>query len=370
MAAGRSSGSGPDLGDLSQLASDGDRSGLSRALEKLLKTSSREEVRVFLASSDFGDRGSRSALHMAAFKGRASILSMLLDAGGDPNAADDGGNTGLHHAASAGHARAVALLLSRRAMPDCRNGFGRSPADLAASSKWDPEPVAAGKQLVLRLLQGEALPDSALPKEPPMVRRRDVPKELRVPKEPTVPLPKKGPSFSVADVSTVACLSGDSGSSEASVSLLDTVRRGSVEEVTAWLEHIRESSEDEETAEAEIMKLISNCECEDEDTRVAPSAMHLAASLGKADIMKLLLSTRVDPNCINDAGDTPLHCAAGAGRFAVAQELMRASANPTALNNFGRSPVHMAAPQAWDSVEVQQNKLKVAHLLRACILSI
>jgi protein-serine/threonine kinase len=74
----------------------------------------------------------RTALHHAAVRGFASIVSLLILAGADLNAEDADGNTPLHLASSSGQVSALQALLAHN--PDCQvfNYLKKTPIDMAA----------------------------------------------------------------------------------------------------------------------------------------------------------------------------------------------------------------------------------------------
>lgn len=71
-------------------------------------------------------------LHYAAFRGRASIISILLDQALSINEQDSSGRTPLHLAAMQGHADAVDILLAHGAMVNTKDKLGRTPIHWAA----------------------------------------------------------------------------------------------------------------------------------------------------------------------------------------------------------------------------------------------
>jgi cytohesin len=85
----------------------------------------------------------RSVIHLAAELGNVDIISLLLDAGADPNLAEgkrleedqptryQPGYVSLHYAARAGHEEAVALLLARGAAANAEDYCGGTPLHVA-----------------------------------------------------------------------------------------------------------------------------------------------------------------------------------------------------------------------------------------------
>jgi ankyrin repeat protein len=80
-----------------------------------------------------------TALHLAAFFGRAEAVRLLLDAGADPNAVGTSEQIGpvqpLHSAAASGRLEGVRLLLERGADVNARQGGGFTALHAAAASR-------------------------------------------------------------------------------------------------------------------------------------------------------------------------------------------------------------------------------------------
>jgi len=138
---------------LAQLARDGSPKVLQAEICKMQDRIGREGVAREIISSEYGGRGSWSALHCAAMLGRAEVLRVLLESGADPHALDDPRNTPLHHAASGGHARAVFVLLQAGADQTLMNGFGTTPVAKAQSDSWETPSVLQGKEYIRKMFQ-------------------------------------------------------------------------------------------------------------------------------------------------------------------------------------------------------------------------
>jgi ankyrin repeat protein len=76
-------------------------------------------------------------LHSAAAGSHAGIVKLLLEAGADPNAAQDGGFTPLHSAAANDDRESVEALLEAGADPARANDQGETPAHLAGDDVRD-----------------------------------------------------------------------------------------------------------------------------------------------------------------------------------------------------------------------------------------
>jgi hypothetical protein len=71
--------------------------------------------------------------------------------------------------------------------------------------------------------------------------------------------------------------------------------------------------------------------------------LHSAASLGKAELIALLLDKGADINARAKDGSTPLHLAVKRSHVAAVKLLFARGANPSAKDQEGNSPVHIAA---------------------------
>lgn len=93
-------------------------------------------VETLLAQGAPVDASSRNAMrvapiHSAAAAHSAEIVRLLLEAGADPSARQEGDYTALHAAALHGDAAMVRALLDRGADPDAKTADGRTARDLA-----------------------------------------------------------------------------------------------------------------------------------------------------------------------------------------------------------------------------------------------
>ena len=103
-----------------------------------LATKSAEVERLLAAGGDVDarDHGNRTPLHCAAWDGRVTIASILLDHGADIHAVDGMGRTPLHWAIEADHPKMVRLLVGTHADVNRGSGSGETPLQVAANSGW------------------------------------------------------------------------------------------------------------------------------------------------------------------------------------------------------------------------------------------
>jgi len=64
---------------------------------------------------------------VAAYRGHADVVKVLLESGADPDAKNNGGHTPLHAAAYRGHLNVASLLLEHGADPCVTNKDGDIP---------------------------------------------------------------------------------------------------------------------------------------------------------------------------------------------------------------------------------------------------
>ena len=97
-------------------------------------------------------------LHRAAqFSSNSAVVSVILDAGFNPNAKDDNGWTPLHYAVSNDSQGVLSILLDAGADPDVRSGSGGTPLHRAVSDALFGE--GGGYQTVINLLDAGASPN-------------------------------------------------------------------------------------------------------------------------------------------------------------------------------------------------------------------
>jgi len=88
---------------------------------------------------------------------------------------------------------------------------------------------------------------------------------------------------------------------------------------------------------------------------VDDTLLHIAASKGELDDVKVLVACGAKVNAIGDMGGTPLHDAASAGRVEVVAFLLANGADPSIRNEFGKTAAD------WAKAE---NHIDVLHLLQ------
>ena len=87
------------------------------------------------AGADVNPDTHNSPLRVAADRGHAELLKVLIENGTDVHAVDCGGSTALHHAAAANHVEAIDLLVEAGADIEARDDVGSTPLHDAANNR-------------------------------------------------------------------------------------------------------------------------------------------------------------------------------------------------------------------------------------------
>uniref|UniRef100_A0A672PX48 Poly [ADP-ribose] polymerase n=1 Tax=Sinocyclocheilus grahami TaxID=75366 RepID=A0A672PX48_SINGR len=224
-------------------------------------------------------------LHFAAGFGRRDVVDYLLQHGANVHARDDGGLISLHNACSFGHAEAVNLLLQHGADANSRDNWNYTPLHEAA--------IKGKIDVCIVLLQHGA--------------------------EPTIRNTDGRTALDLAEPSTKAVLTGESGNEEKLMSLLTPL----------------------------------NVNCHASDGRKS-TPLHLAAGYNRVKTVQLLLQHGADVHA-KDKGDlVPLHNACSYGHYEVAELLVKHGACVNAMDLWQFTPLHEA---------VSKNRVEVCSLL-------
>ncbi|XP_054885075.1 protein phosphatase 1 regulatory subunit 12A isoform X3 [Poeciliopsis prolifica] len=86
------------------------------------------------------------------------------------------------------------------------------------------------------------------------------------------------------------------------------------------------------------------------------TALHVAAAKGYIEVLKVLLQCRVDVDCRDIDGWTPLHAAAHWGQEEVCTLLVDHMCDMAAVNNVGQTPLDVADENLVDTLEELQKK--------------
>ncbi|EEQ98649.1 serine-threonine protein kinase, putative [Perkinsus marinus ATCC 50983] len=90
--------------------------------------------------------------------------------------------------------------------------------------------------------------------------------------------------------------------------------------------------------------------------RDSKTVLHIAASLGRAVLIPMILERGVDVNTRDKDGWTALHHAAFVNQLDAIHALLKHGADVHRQNNHGRTPVHIASE--WENIEVLETLLE------------
>lgn len=269
--------------------------GLSRTLVNAIETNDLNTVRSLIdcKSVDMNAPlpviGEPPALVLAALRGRAAIVAMLLNAGAHVDSTDMHGWTACHSAASNGHADVVAVLLTHMPNLALTNFLRQTPVELA-SWKNDGNIIAAlidaGAPLVNRDCLCEAASTSTAVIQA-LLDRNVVINELRD-------------------------------------------RRGRTP-----LHHAARGTFNS----AVLSALVNLCDVDARDPR-GNTCSSIAASNGQGEHLRLFIEAGADIELANLSDRTPLHGACTDGEFGCVSLLVAAGANVHAKCTWSRTALH------------------------------
>merc|ERR1719414_2410820 len=101
--------------------------------------------------------------------------------------------------------------------------------------------------------------------------------------------------------------------------------------------------------------------------RGSRSALHQAAMLGRAEVLRVLLAAGADPNALDDPRSAPLHYAASGGHARAVFLLLQAGADQMLGDDFGTTPVANAESSGWDTGSVLQRKACIRKMFQSGI---
>lgn len=253
---------------------------------------SRSQLTVFYDETEFS-RSQKTALHIAAERGRADIVELLLAHGAKVNLKDAEGKMPLHYAVSWRHVHIVEILLAHGAEVNIKGAEGKTPLLLAAES--------GSAQVVEMLLAHKA--DLSL--------------------EPSIMVTARGPD----------------------VAKLLLERKANVNAGNYWTAlHSAISKENPKTKRAMVELLLAyNADVNVKAGGDGDTPLQLAAKNGLTDIVEMLLAKGADVNASSDLGWTPLQYAAANESDAAAPTvalLLAHKADVNTKDKFGQTPLH------------------------------
>lgn len=278
---------------------------------------------------------------------------------------DDNGWTALHVAAYYGHVEVVAILHEAQADLDLRDDKGSTPLLLATRREHLEvmrELLCDGEEDEDReghLRQREGAGNFAHAREPPPLAVAQI--ESKDSKDEVAPLMMAAANGFLAGVQLLMKHGADCNTRDADsrTPIINASRWRNREVVSALLERkqLSKTSDQDEIEHTSLLKVASRgCE-EPADINAhemaGQTALHKAARLGHAKVVKLLLENGADVRIQDGKGRLPLHLASFQGNVAVANLLLEYGARQQLETRDldGMTPLHIACKAGKEDVE-------------------
>jgi ankyrin repeat protein len=270
----------------------------------------------------------RTALHLAAERGHAAVIAVLLRNGASPEARDfTPGATALHHAAAWGHVEAARALLAGKA--DVRAAIEHSkeqPVHLAAMN---------GHRAMIDLLLAHKADLNAPTEYSPSLLHKCVQKDDA---DMLAYLLKKGARPDIRDEDGPTPLHAALEKRRWDMARI-LLRHGANAGPPAL--HLAAWKGCSDTLAELLIRAGAKL---DERDKEGETPLYNAA--GNARVVRLLLARKAPVNAATNEGATPLHWAAGSGDERVVAMLLRAGARINARTAERKQPLHKAGSPA------------------------
>ncbi|KMT09008.1 hypothetical protein BVRB_6g137160 isoform A [Beta vulgaris subsp. vulgaris] len=286
------------------------------------------------ADIDMADIDGKTALHYAAGNGWERIAMLLILCSANVNAKDKLGNTPLHHAASIGSLELCELFLE--------NGAEIDAVDICKLTPLINAAIYAHKEVEAFLIRNGA-------KWEKLNEIEEGSKTI------LKPWPKNLQDAVSDALKEMASLSEDKfdelkkSAIKGDTTLFDSLTR---------LERIKATQQRDETGlsllhvaatngHSEVVKILvendlDNSSINDKDNH-GRTPIHFASISGNVDVLLLLITHGADVNMTNFFGKTGLHYAAKRGWLPIAKTLVLVGAHVNARDKAGNTPLHNAA---------------------------
>ena len=280
-------------------------------------------------------------LHMAARWGSEDCVRLLLDCGANPNKCNIYGTSPLHYAVRGESVSCVGLLLRKGANPNQRNNNNETPLDWGVWSgcgaDWKRSFIEDGNSpdlmntscgwTLLHHAAWHGFMDSVRLLVEKSADLNHIDESGMTPLHEAVVrlLIKEGADPNVRD---------NFGESP-----LDLAKKGNHEIIVKMLElnEAKKSTEDTSTNQPTHIMAPSHTKT----SKGTFSDLFVAVRADDIGKVRSLIESGVDPNCVNEDGDTPLHIAAKNGNEACVRVFLK-KVNLNQGNKWGNTPLHFA----------------------------
>lgn len=283
-----------------------------------------------------------TALHLAARNGYEKVLDILLNNGADIDLQTERGETALHWAAEKGHVGAIALLLNKGANLEAKSRDEYTPLCTAA---------LGGQEACVKILIERGADLSVAPNGDSLLY-----------------LTAQGGNVELVQLLLEKGLDVNGGSVLCAAAGSPSQRRDDV--VRLLLKEGADVScrnENAETAlhisawreyDTTVRLLLESGAKVDAQNKAGETALHIATKCGSETVLQILVENGADATAKTAAGETALQCAAKWGLETIVQILIENGADATAKTAAGETALKLAA---WNG-HVATVRLLLDHL--------
>lgn len=303
-------------------------------------------------------------LFVASMEGHAEIVHNLLGLGADINAKTNSGDTPLIVAIRHGHTEVARMLIRQGADVNETNGSGWSAYMYNKNPEIAQELIDKGANT--EMAESEFIQISENPEEMraflELIAENRVPYVMQGDITPLMHAAKGGYADIVikminnecninavdSEGNTALCYAVTHKHEEIVRLLLENGANPDIKNKNGWTPLI--SAAFDGYSEIVSMLIKHGADLNAKEYKTNATALHLAAQIGHAETVEVLIANGANTEALQKNGATPLLMAVQQGQMTSVLTLLRNGANPEAVDPKGRTPLHIAVNRGYPEI--------------------